>query len=231
MTFAGAGDPELPTTSGAGSTRPPCRPKPSSSGSHTASATVRDRAGNESATGSLTVQVDADAPSVAIVCPSVPLVLGTTASAGWTAADAESGLATPAAGSVALDTSSVGTKVATAPTAEDNVGHSAVPRASTASCSTSVASSGPSTTRRCSTLSRRGGIPVKFSLSGDQGLDVFAVGTRCHTASTAIPPRRSTPSSKQSVPEVAASRTTRPATSMSTSGSRTRPGRGRAASM
>jgi hypothetical protein len=147
------------------------------SGLHTASTTVRDRAGNESATGSLTVQVDADAPSVAIACPSVPLVLGETASAGWTAADAESGLATPAAGSVALDTSSVGTKVATAPTAEDNVGHSA-----DAACVYSVVFDFRGFLRpvdnppMLNVVKAGSGIPVKFSLSGDQGLDIFAVG-------------------------------------------------------
>ncbi len=180
VTFAGAGDPELANGDVGSGVDPATVPTDAvfdSSGSHTASGTVRDRAGNESATGSLTVQVDADAPSVAMVCPSTPLVLGSTASAGWTAADAESGLATPAAGSVALDTSSVGTKSASTPTAEDNVGHSAG-----AACVYSVVFDfrgffrpidNPPT---LNVVKAGSGIPVKFSLSGNQGLDVFAVG-------------------------------------------------------
>jgi len=180
VTFAGAGDPELgngDVGSGVDPATVPTEAVFDTSGLHTASATVRDRAGNESATVSLTVQVDADAPSVAIVCPSVPLALGETASAGWTAADAESGLATPAAGSVVLDTSSVGTKVANAPTAVDNVGHSAG-----ATCVYSVVFDFRGFFRpvdnppMLNVVKAGSGIPVKFSLSGDQGLEVFAVG-------------------------------------------------------
>jgi hypothetical protein len=149
-----------------------------SSGSHTASGTVRDRAGNESAAASVTVQVDADDPFVSLVCPSTPVLLGSTASASWTAADSESGLATPVSGSVSLDTSSVGTKSASAPTAEDNVGHSAG-----ATCAYAVVFDfrgffrpvdNPPT---LNVVKAGSGIPVKFSLSGDQGPDVVADGS------------------------------------------------------
>jgi hypothetical protein len=180
VTFAGAGDPELADGDDGSGVDPATVPADAvfdSSGSHTASGTVRDRAGNESATGSVTVQVDADEPSVALVCPSTPVLLGSTAVASWTAADAESGLATPASGTVALDTSSVGTKSASAPTAEDNVGHSAG-----ATCVYAVVFDFRGFFRpvdnapTLNVVKAGSGIPVKFSLSGDQGLDVFAAG-------------------------------------------------------
>ena len=180
VTFAGAGDPELADGDDGSGVDPATVPVDAvfdSSGSHTASGTVRDRAGNESAAGSITVQVDADEPSVALVCPSTPVLLGSTAVASWTAADAESGLATPASGTVALDTSSVGTKSASAPRAEDNVGHSAG-----AMCAYAVVFDFRGFFRpvdnapTLNVVKAGSGIPVKFSLSGDQGLDVFAAG-------------------------------------------------------
>ena len=180
VTFAGAGDPELADGDDGSGVDPATVPADAvfdSSGSHTASGTVRDRAGNESAAGSVTVQVDADEPSVALVCPSTPVLLGSTAVASWTAADAESGLATPASDTVALDTSSVGTKSASAPTAEDNVGHSAG-----ATCAYAVVFDFRGFFRpvdnapTLNVVKAGSGIPVKFSLSGDQGLDVFAAG-------------------------------------------------------
>lgn len=180
VTFAGVGDPDLANGDAGSGVDPATVPADAvfdSSGSHTASGTVRDRAGNESAVGSLTVQVDADAPSVAMVCPSTPVLLGSTANAEWTAADAESGLATPASGSVALDTSSVGTKSASAPTAEDNVGHSAG-----AACVYGVVFDFSGFFRpvdnppTLNVVKAGSGIPLKFSLSGDQGLDIVAFG-------------------------------------------------------
>jgi hypothetical protein len=138
---------------------------------------VRDRAGNESAAGSLTVQVDADAPSVALNCPSTAVILGSPATAAWAATDAESGLATPASGSVALDTSSVGTKSASAPAAEDNVGHVAG-----ATCLYAVIFDFQGFFRpvdnppTLNVVKAGSGIPVKFSLRADQGLAVFAAG-------------------------------------------------------
>jgi hypothetical protein len=180
VTFAGVGDPDLANGDAGSGVDPGTVPAAAvfdSSGPHTASGTVRDRAGNQSAVGSLTVQVDADAPSVAVVCPSTPVILGSTANAGWTASDAESGLATPASGAVALDTSSVGTKSASAPTAQDNVGHSAG-----AACVYSVVFDFSGFFRpvdnppTLNVVKAGSGIPLKFSLSGDQGLDIVAFG-------------------------------------------------------
>lgn len=103
------------------------------SGSHTFSDTVFDLAGNESTEGSLTVQVDATAPTIAFTdCPAY-VIVGSSVSAHWTASDGESGLATGSSGSVTLDTSapSAGNPVPRTvhATATDNVGH-----ATTADC-------------------------------------------------------------------------------------------------
>ena len=93
---------------------------------HSASAAATDLAGN-TGTGYLSgVNLDASNPSVGLVCPTT-VPLGGTATASWTASDSGSGLATAASGSVALETDTVGTKTATAPTASDNVGHTSVP--------------------------------------------------------------------------------------------------------
>ncbi len=106
------------------------------SGSHTASGAVDDVAGRTSSAGSLTVKVDATNPVVTPSCPT-SVVLNATASAGWTASDAHSGLASAASGSIPLVTSSVGTRTVTVPaaTATDNVGHTSA----AASCTYNVA--------------------------------------------------------------------------------------------
>ena len=66
--------------------------------------------------------------------------------------------------------------MATAPTAEDNVGHSAVPRASYSVVFDFRGFFRPVDNPPMLNVVKQSGIPVKFSLSGDQGLDVFAVG-------------------------------------------------------
>jgi hypothetical protein len=101
------------------------------SGSHTANGTVADNAGNTSGAGSLTVQVDATAPTVEISCP-VHAQVGGSASATVTASDGESGLAHDPSGTVAINTSKAGPQTITR-TATDNVGHE-----TTSSCTTEV---------------------------------------------------------------------------------------------
>jgi hypothetical protein len=68
------------------------------------------------------VDVDRTAPVVDLTCPAAPVLAGRTAAATFTASDAGSGLATPASGSVALDTSTPGTFTARV-TARDRAGH------------------------------------------------------------------------------------------------------------
>jgi hypothetical protein len=103
----------------------------SSTGALTVGGAVRDLAGNTSAAATRTVDVDAAAPSVALACPSSAYV-GDTAQATAIATDVGSGLAGDAAGTVAIDTATAGTKTVSY-TATDRVGH-----ATTKSCSTVV---------------------------------------------------------------------------------------------
>ncbi len=100
-------------------------------GSHTASGTEADNVGNVSAAGTLTVQVDASAPSIEVTCPATTPV-GSNANANVSASDGQSGLATDPSGSVPIDTSKTGSQTIER-TATDNVGHVA-----SASCTTEV---------------------------------------------------------------------------------------------
>ncbi|MBD0281365.1 MAG: hypothetical protein ICV69_04115 [Thermoleophilaceae bacterium] len=93
------------------------------SGSHPVSGTVKDHAGNESASATRTVKVDATAPAVDITgCPSAVVARNSTHAVNVTASDAHSGLATDPSGTVSLDTSAAGQHTKTV-TAVDNVGH------------------------------------------------------------------------------------------------------------
>lgn len=177
VSFAGSTDPDLvdgSTGSGVASYSSP--QVFSTSGSHTASGLARDGAGNATAQVSLAVQVDATAPTVTFSgCPT-DVVLGSTASATWDASDAHSGLATPASGSIALDTSAVGTYDVTA-SATDNVGHP-----TEATCTYRVVYDFAGFFRPVlnppSTLTVRAGdvVVLSWSLAGFQGLDVLASG-------------------------------------------------------
>lgn len=177
VSFAGSTDPDLvdgSTGSGVASYSSP--QVFSTSGSHTASGLARDGAGNATAQVSLAVQVDATAPTVTFSgCPT-DVVLGSTASATWDASDAHSGLATPASGSMALDTSAVGTYDVTA-SATDNVGHP-----TEATCAYRVVYDFAGFFRPVlnppSTLTVRAGdvVVLSWSLAGFQGLDVLASG-------------------------------------------------------
>ena len=92
---------------------------------------MTDNVGNISAPGSLTVQVDATPPSLEINCPAKALV-GSSASASYTASDEYSGLASEASGMVPIETSTAGEKTVNT-TAVSNVGLE-----TTKSCSTVV---------------------------------------------------------------------------------------------
>jgi hypothetical protein len=120
--------------------------------------------------------VDASVPTVELTCPAAPVVLGSSASASWTASDTGSGLAGATSGTVALDASAVGTRTASAPVALDNVGHTSA----VATCQYSVVydfagffqpiDNGGVLNR----VKAGSAIPVKFSLAGNQGLGILA---------------------------------------------------------
>jgi hypothetical protein len=134
VSFSDNGDPLLADGSPGSGTNPATLSGPqtfSTDGSHTASGTEADNVGNVSAPGTLTVQVDASAPSLEVNCPSTAAV-GSSASASVVASDGQSGLAEDPSGTVPIDTSKAGPQT-TQRTATDNVGHS-----TTASCTTEV---------------------------------------------------------------------------------------------
>ena len=134
VSFADNGDPTLADgTAGSGVNKSTVKAPVtySTSGTFTATLQIADNAGLKSATTSLTVKVDTAAPGMTLKCPSYTFYRYNS-SASFTATDAESGLATPASGSVALDTSSRGSKTLSV-TAKDKVGHS-----KTVSCSYTV---------------------------------------------------------------------------------------------
>ena len=111
LSFAGAGDPALldgSAGSGVDSATVPAASTFATTGPHTVSGIVRDRAGNASRSATATVQVDASPPAASLSCPA-PVRAGDAASATWSASDAGSGLAGPATGPLPLDTSRAGT--------------------------------------------------------------------------------------------------------------------------
>jgi hypothetical protein len=154
----------------------------------TDSRTVFDNAGNSKTIGPLgPIMVDRKAPVVTLTCPAAPVIKGSSANASWTATDGGSGFHPLAAdsGTVQLDTSSVGTKTANlaAGATRDFVGN----QSAAASCSYSVIydwagffqpidnkdASGDYILNKAKAGST---IPVKFSLGGNQGLNIFEAG-------------------------------------------------------
>ena len=184
LTFSAGPDPILGDGSAGSGIDPASLPAPATvvtSGSTTVQGTVKDLAGNESASAGFTVQVDATSPSLTITCPSAPIPVSAAASASWAAGDAESGLTTSVSGSVPLDTSSAGQKTADAPAAIDNVGHTR-----SASCSYSVVD-GPTYDFRgffppvanfpaLNHVKAGWIVPLRFSLGGNRGLGIFPAG-------------------------------------------------------
>lgn len=131
---------------------------------------VRDLVGHESDAVTVTVQVDAQAPSLSSTCPPTALLHASVA-ATISASDGESGLVSDPSGSTAIDTSTVGAKV-TSSSATDHVGHTA-----SASCTTQVryAYSGllqPVNGDGSSIFKLGSTVPLKFRLSDAMGAPV-----------------------------------------------------------
>ena len=124
VSFGGSEDPNLPDGSaGVGELTYSDAKTFDEEGSFTHSGTATDALGNESEPSERAVRVDSTPPRASITCPSDRVVAGTDAVATWAASDDESGLATPAGGTVELDTDTPGTWPANAPVARDVVGH------------------------------------------------------------------------------------------------------------
>ena len=189
VSFTHNGDPNLQDGSPGSGVNPASIPAPqtfTTSGSHTKTGTVKDVVGNESASASLTVRVDPNNPTFG-ACSGGPFLLGSGLQpVSITAADVgESGVdagASTLAGSV--DTGSIGTKTVLF-TAVDNVGHGA-----TTTCSYSVIFNFHGFFQPVdnngvfNSVNSGRAIPMKFDLSGNQGLDIFATG---YPKSTVVP--------------------------------------------
>ena len=96
VSFASGGDPNLSDTSAGSGVDPTSIPAAqtfNTSGSHEACGTEKDKVGNESSPGCLTVQVDATAPTLELNCPATALVGEAGVVASYTASDGQSGLA------------------------------------------------------------------------------------------------------------------------------------------
>ncbi|HEX8123458.1 MAG TPA: LamG-like jellyroll fold domain-containing protein [Solirubrobacteraceae bacterium] len=178
VSFNGAGDPDLPDGSPGSGVNPATLPAGSTysaAGTFTASGTVRDRAGNTSASASRTVRVDTTTPSAAIACPAGDVIQDSSATAAWSASDTGSGLSGPASGTVALATAAVGTFTVSAPTVADRVGHVAA----AASCTYRVIYDwdgflDPVSNVDVNTIDGGDVAPILFRLNGDRGLGVLA---------------------------------------------------------
>jgi hypothetical protein len=134
VVFSSTGDPNLPDTSPGSGVNPETLTKPVSfntSGSHTACGTDEDYAGNLSAEGCKTVQVDNTPPSLEVSCPAM-VPIGSSANAEVSASDAYSGLKTNPSGTYPINTSKSGDQTTTE-TAISNVGLE-----TTKSCTTHV---------------------------------------------------------------------------------------------
>ncbi|MFL5840271.1 MAG: PxKF domain-containing protein [Thermoleophilaceae bacterium] len=111
LSFGSAGDPDLAdgsAGSGVDLATLPASGSRSTTGTLSVSGTVKDNVGNESASASKSVKVDAGDPSVSFSdCPSAPLHSGDAVTIHYSASDdaGGSGLVEAASGSFALDTS------------------------------------------------------------------------------------------------------------------------------
>jgi hypothetical protein len=146
VTTADTGDPNLADGSigsGIDTTQTTAPQVKSTSGTFTVTGSVADRAGN-TRSASIIVKVDANAPTLNLVCPTAPIPFGTATSINWTASDGagESGLATAASGTLTLNTSQhPSTYTSSSVTATDKVGHS-----TTKSCSFTIVKATPTIT-------------------------------------------------------------------------------------
>jgi hypothetical protein len=142
-------------------------------GEQTLSASCADLGGNQSS-ATYSVKVDKTAPTLNPVVSPNPVPLGSSATVTANASDSLSGIASQSC--AALDTTSAGTKTVTC-TANDNAGNTG-----SASVTYQVIYnfsgffSPVDNLPTLNTVNAGRAIPVKFSLGGDQGLDIFTAG-------------------------------------------------------
>jgi hypothetical protein len=155
----------------------------------TNSRVVKDKAGNETTAGPVAHnKIDRKGPAVSLTCPASPVLKDSAATASWSASDGGSGLVGPSSGTISLDTTSVGSHTATVPAGfkKDNVDNGS----EAASCNYSVVYNWRGFFQPVDNLpalnkAKAGSaIPVKFSLGGNQGMNIFMAGYPSSTAVT-----------------------------------------------
>jgi hypothetical protein len=140
-----------------------------------------DNAENEETAKSATIKIDKTKPIITINVPADGAVylLNQVVNADWSAEDSVSGIAS-ASGTVAsgspIDTASVGSKTFTV-NAEDNAGNTQLASVSYTVIYDFTGFFQPVDNLPTYNAVKAGSaVPVKFSLNGDQGLNIFAVG-------------------------------------------------------
>lgn len=186
VAYVGSIDPLLQDTSAGSGVASYSAPETfSTSGTHPYSGKATDHAGNDSTATIGTVKVDATKPTLGINgCPTDPVILGSSRSIMVAASDDHSGLVSDPSGNVALDTSSVGQTKTKTISVEDKVGYT-----NSATCTYSVIFNWngffqPIDNNGVFNQVQAGRtIPAKFSLGGDQGLNILAPATDTTPAS------------------------------------------------
>jgi hypothetical protein len=182
VSYNGSTDPALlDTSAGSGVASYTANQTFSTSGTHNFSGKATDGAGNESASVTGSVKVDATNPTFG-PCTGGPFTqgsgTGSQQTVNITATDAHSGMDNAGSSlSGTVNTSTIGDKTVTF-TAKDNVGHTV-----TTTCTYKVIFNFSGFFRPVdndgviNTVKAGQSIPVKFSLSGDQGLSIFAANS------------------------------------------------------
>ena len=145
---------------------------------------VSDGVGNTATAGPISGnKVDKKGPTVNLVCPALPVILGSTQYANWTASDGGSGVASGfESGQILLATGTVGSKTGTAAegTSVDKV--TPANKSPEATCNYSViylwtGFFQPVDNANLNVAKGGSGIPVKFNLGGNQGLAIFVAAS------------------------------------------------------
>lgn len=137
-----------------------------------------DRAGRRGVSGSVRLMIDTTPPAISITSPqpNQDIVLGTAATADYSCSDQTSGI-NSCTGTVpdgaGLDTSSVGQKTFTV-NAQDNAGNTASAAHTYRVIYNFDGFFHPVDTGALNVVGAGRGIPVRFTLGGDQGLDILA---------------------------------------------------------
>jgi hypothetical protein len=187
VSFTSNGDPDLEDlTAGSGVASVTASQTFSSAGPFSKTGKATDQAGNYSAGTTVSGNVDTAKPVVNLTCPT-SVILGSSASGTWTASDpgeanAASGIAPGVgSGSIALNTSTIGPHYGTVPAgaSKDNVGHFSD---ASNECSYNVTFSftgffAPVDNNDvCNVVKAGSAVPIKFSLHGYQGMNIFQPG-------------------------------------------------------